>query len=257
VPTPTDAYGLAVNADAPDFWWRAGADAEFNGLANGTVSGSPTTTTGLTPSGDNTATLYSAATAFITVAHQAALSLTGTTWSVEFWIKVPTPRQTGFPSPIGKGAGASGGWLFYVNGSTGSVNFKGATDTISGHTLVAGETAHIVFVRSGTGYIAYKNGVAGSLVTFAALAGTTASLLFNRSAEDVNAAGWTLDEIAIYTSVALTQTQITNHYTANPPITYQYARPDADTTTTGWTTTPLFSKINDQSNATVITATAS
>jgi hypothetical protein len=29
--------------------------------------------------------------------------------------------------------------------------------------------------------------------------------------------------------------------------------PDADTTTTGWTTTPLFSKINDASDATVIT----
>ena len=32
--------------------------------------------------------------------------------------------------------------------------------------------------------------------------------------------------------------------------------PDADTTTTGWTTTPLFSKVNDASDATVITATA-
>ena len=31
--------------------------------------------------------------------------------------------------------------------------------------------------------------------------------------------------------------------------------PDADTTTTGWTTTPLFSKINDDSDSTFITAT--
>jgi len=31
--------------------------------------------------------------------------------------------------------------------------------------------------------------------------------------------------------------------------------PDADTTTTGWTTTPLFSKINDSSDATVVTST--
>jgi hypothetical protein len=33
--------------------------------------------------------------------------------------------------------------------------------------------------------------------------------------------------------------------------------PDADITTTGWSTAPLFSKINDDSDATVITATAS
>ena len=32
--------------------------------------------------------------------------------------------------------------------------------------------------------------------------------------------------------------------------------PDADTVTTGWTTTPLFSKVNDASDATVIQATA-
>jgi hypothetical protein len=32
--------------------------------------------------------------------------------------------------------------------------------------------------------------------------------------------------------------------------------PDADVTTTGWTTTPLYSKVNDESDATVIQATA-
>lgn len=38
----------------------------------------------------------------------------------------------------------------------------------------------------------------------------------------------------------------------------QILRPDADTTTTGWTTTPLFSKINEAvADGTVITATAS
>ena len=35
----------------------------------------------------------------------------------------------------------------------------------------------------------------------------------------------------------------------------QTIRPDADTTTTGWTTTPLWSKISDSSDATVISAT--
>lgn len=37
---------------------------------------------------------------------------------------------------------------------------------------------------------------------------------------------------------------------------FDQIRPDADTETTGWTTTPLYSKINDSSDATVIQATA-
>ena len=40
-------------------------------------------------------------------------------------------------------------------------------------------------------------------------------------------------------------------------VTLDEALPDADVTTTGWTTTPLWSKVNDASDATVITATAS
>jgi len=37
--------------------------------------------------------------------------------------------------------------------------------------------------------------------------------------------------------------------------TQQTLRPDADLATTGWTTTPLFSKVNDSSDATVVTST--
>lgn len=38
-------------------------------------------------------------------------------------------------------------------------------------------------------------------------------------------------------------------------ITLDDCKPDADITTTGWTTTPLWSKLNDASDATLITAT--
>lgn len=40
-------------------------------------------------------------------------------------------------------------------------------------------------------------------------------------------------------------------------LTLDNCLPDADVTTTGWTSTPLFSKVNDASDATVIQATAS
>jgi hypothetical protein len=42
-----------------------------------------------------------------------------------------------------------------------------------------------------------------------------------------------------------------------PALTTQTILPDADLATTGWSTAPLFSKVNDSSDATVITATAS
>lgn len=41
-----------------------------------------------------------------------------------------------------------------------------------------------------------------------------------------------------------------------PTLTLDNCLPDADVTTTGWTTAPLFSKVNDASDATVIQATA-
>lgn len=43
---------------------------------------------------------------------------------------------------------------------------------------------------------------------------------------------------------------------AENTVTLDNILPDADVTTTGWSTAPLFSKVNDASDATVITATA-
>lgn len=40
------------------------------------------------------------------------------------------------------------------------------------------------------------------------------------------------------------------------PTSGQTLLPDADVTTTGWTTAPLYSKLNDASDATIVTATA-
>jgi hypothetical protein len=64
-----------------------------------------------------------------------------------------------------------------------------------------------------------------------------------------------LDEVAVY-ATALSQARIQAHYAA-ATVALDTVLPDADITTTGWSTAPLFSKINDDSDATVITATAS
>jgi hypothetical protein len=42
-----------------------------------------------------------------------------------------------------------------------------------------------------------------------------------------------------------------------PAVELDTVLPDADIATTGWSTAPLFSKVNDSSDGTVITATAS
>lgn len=59
--------------------------------------------------------------------------------------------------------------------------------------------------------------------------------------------GWQLDQA--------TTVQEYDGADAAPPATPQTLRPDADLATAGWGTAPLFSKLNDQSNATVISAT--
>jgi hypothetical protein len=52
-------------------------------------------------------------------------------------------------------------------------------------------------------------------------------------------------------------TKVTNLWASESVATMQAARPDADTTTTGWTTTPLWSKIEEViADGTVVTATA-
>ena len=89
-------------------------------------------------------------------------------------------------------------------------------------------------------------------------------------------------DIASPATLATTSTTVSNVWlgtaTGSPTVVMRYSRamwgtaanatdwlgepvgqtllPDADVVTTGWTTTPLFSKLNDSTDATVITATA-
>lgn len=60
------------------------------------------------------------------------------------------------------------------------------------------------------------------------------------------------DDLAIFPT-ALTEAQLAAIFAASGG---QTLLPDADLATTGWTATPLFSKINDSSDATLITSTA-
>lgn len=66
--------------------------------------------------------------------------------------------------------------------------------------------------------------------------------------------GGRISHEAFFPSI-LSGADILNLYNIGLSGVIQTLLPDADVVTTGWTTTPLFSKVNDSSDATVITAT--
>lgn len=67
-----------------------------------------------------------------------------------------------------------------------------------------------------------------------------------------------VDAFQVETGASATAYDQTGAGTPDPgSLTLDSALPDADITTTGWSTAPLYSKLNDASDATVITATAS
>jgi concanavalin A-like lectin/glucanase superfamily protein len=113
---------------------------------------------------------------------------------------------------------------------------------------------HFAYTKNGATNKLYINGddVTGS-VTDSTLADVNVPLIVGADYNGTLAWLGALDEVAFY-SAALTQARIQAHYNA---AFGQTLLPDADTADGGWTTTPLFSKVNDSSDATIITATSS
>lgn len=112
--------------------------------------------------------------------------------------------------------------------------------------------SHLVVHRSAGQWRYYFN---GSLDTDGAAGGTPTTPTGNVKI----GAGAGLDAYFAYCAVyqsALNATQIGQHYAALVE-TGQTLLPDADLAAGGWTTTPLYSKLADSSDATIITATAS
>lgn len=68
------------------------------------------------------------------------------------------------------------------------------------------------------------------------------------------AAGGTTETTFSYTGTADQNSAAVAVFSKVIVVPPQEIAPDADVTTTGWTTTPLFSKVNDESDATLITA---
>jgi len=119
----------------------------------------------------------------------------------------------------------------------------------------------IVCSRSSSGWTGagYLNGDMGANAAFASAingAGDTEIVLISQ--EHRNESEPTANEYVGYdNSGATNDARLTITHAAS--VTYTYAKPDGDITTTGWTSTPLWSKVDDDPaspDATVITATA-
>lgn len=143
------------------------------------------------------------------------------------------------------------GNLRAINGTTTGAT-QGTGTTVSPNTLYRLE----VYCKPGAA------GTAIMLVNMYAGEGTT---IINTARRQVEAGGSVIDgaRFGLNTGGAGGITNGTNNFDMwlddpqvfTPP--RQTILPDADTTTTGWTTTPLWSKVNDSSDSTLITATAS
>jgi hypothetical protein len=122
-------------------------------------------------------------------------------------------------------------------------------------TMSTGNVYHCVATKNGATSKLYINGVdVTGTVTDGTAIDSSSSLFIGCSWAQGAMMNGRIQMAAVYPT-ALSAARVLAHYNAGI-LTLDTCLPDADVTTTGWTTAPLFSKINDASDATVIQATA-
>jgi hypothetical protein len=158
-----------------------------------------------------------------------------------------------------EGAGVNG-WYFRL--ANPAVTFEAGRGDAAGFDTVSYfmteatyESGNVMMVSSrynGTNQIININGVdVASAPSSKTMTNDVQGLAFGAYTGLGSAYDGYADDIAIF-STALTEANLLTIYTAAG----QALVPDADVTTTGWTATPLWSKLNDNSDATLVTATA-
>lgn len=177
-------------------------------------------------------------------------------FTMELWI-FPTSIASNGRIVFSNGGASDNRWgiLMDTNGTFAYMSNTNTTATRSSNACPLNTWSHIVVRRKDLGggssqwrylFNGALDGAAPSDVAPTSIAGTV----------QVNA-GASLAARYAYVAVyetALSDARILAHYQAAAG---QVLLPDADNATGGWTTAPLFSKLNDSSDATVITATAS
>jgi hypothetical protein len=247
-------------------YWRLGessgttATAAF-GATNGTYSGTGVTygQPGLLPSDPSATSVLFDDTVPGSCSFGDVYDFSNTAnYTVEVWVK---PDGLEADSYIWtKGGEATGGWLLQNADPvlvTRRVDSGGVDDGAFITSGLSADVHHVVFTYDGTTLLLYVDGVQVDDV------GSTRNLPNSTDQLRLGVAsgggsgfdGW-FQDAAIYTA-ALDAATVLAHYTAGITVG-QTLRPDADIVTTGWTATPLWSKIEETSaDGTVVTGTAS
>lgn len=244
-------YVAAVLADSPRVFWKLQEasgnpqDSSGNGLHITTVDATP----GYHAVGPMVTDYAMSCDGSGDVMHRAAIAFATDNITTEFWIRVTT----------------GGGWVFAANNAmsngwyvavTGALKFQavvnGVTQALSALALTADLYYYIAVVRRATVWEYWVNGNSDTANAGTTTPGTPTGTLDIFDTGGFNAR---VAYLAIY-ETALSGATIAAHYAA-ATASGQILLPDADLAAGGWTTSPLFSKVNDSSDATVITATAS
>lgn len=144
---------------------------------------------------------------------------------------------------------AGGTMQFAIGVNTGTFTERVVTQTFANATVY-----HVVGTYDGANLRTYVNGA--EVGTGTAKTGNISNVtdpLTVGTFFTVDPFDGVIDEFALY-SAALSAARITAHYDASLTIP-QRLRPDADTDAASWGTTPLWSKLNDESDATVVSDT--
>lgn len=253
-------YVSEVLADAPRAYWRLGdagsanpPDSSGNGLHITTVENTPAWGAGGAIYGDSDWAYDFDVNDSLQRATNALLEV-GSIFTLEAWVKRKTLAT--FSTIICKFTGSY--WLFFWTDDVLYLHKYGTGLLCHSSVAIADSTTwhHIVATCSGTTRKFYIDGADVTVVDDAAEV-----FVDNADQQRINAASLNtysgaqlLDEVAIY-GTALSAARIQAHYAAGA--TPQILWPDADTAAGGWTTSPLWSKLNDLNDATLITATAS
>ena len=256
------AYSDATLADADlKAYWRLGepsgtSAADASGRGNGgTYVNSPTLGSDSLIVGDSDTAVDFVFGSHVQLTDHADLE-PGTAYTLEFWCqRVSVADNTAFYS---KGTG--GNFYGMANGTFRIGNDSGTVCTSTSTALSDTNTHHVVVTYAGTGagntkiYIDGTEGhTDGAQIGTGLSANSTNPRIgqYFSSGEDGLVI---LDEMAIYSAVK-SGAWVAARYALGTTLT-QLLVPDADTVTTGWSTAPLWSKVN-ASGGDTITATSS
>jgi hypothetical protein len=215
-------YNSTVLADSPKLYYRYG-ETTGNFADTGSVGGTATATgaSGITYAQGAAGTIDGTSAYFGPNGSYAAQTFDNTAFSactVEFWYKRNTGYNLSTVPIFYLNNGGTGTYLGIQIGSTGAI-FTGSSSTLGTTTTVAavadGNWHHIVYSHSGSSGKLYVDGVLKASPS--GVLGTTSSAMTAYIGAWSGAVQCSIDEPAVY-STALTQTQVSAHYSAGTAV---------------------------------------